>query len=192
MKWKLKPILAALAFVTVLPINASAAIQHGSYLELEALKRLHLQVGNLIPKVKVAHETSNHAQLRTNYSQILTDIKAWETNLDAYIKASLTKFSDTPYESSYTTFKRAGKAPYKKTHGTSESERVQLERIRNLIVRMKPLIREAESTADNSAKLFFRYNVLWQDHNSWIKLFDSHLGQPYQPNDFDVADFANK
>ncbi|PSV28058.1 RAQPRD family integrative conjugative element protein [Photobacterium sp. GB-72] len=190
MKRNLKPILIAMTFL--LPISANGAIQHGSYLELEALKRLHLQVNNLIPKVKVAHTTSNHAQLRTNYNQILTDIKAWESNLGAYIEASLVKFNDTHYQESYTTFKRAGKAPYKKTKGTSESERVQLERIRNLIVRMKPLIREAESTANSKSKLFFQYKVLWADHARWVGLFDTHLGKPFQPNDFDVTDFVNK
>ena len=79
-----------------------------------------------------------------------------------------------------------------RTKGTSESERVQLERIRNLIIRMKPLIREAESTANSKSKLFFQYTVFWDDHARWVGLFDTHLGKPFQPNDFDVTDFVNK
>ncbi|KJG57030.1 hypothetical protein UA38_11685 [Photobacterium kishitanii] len=179
-----KIITVSIAVISFAPNVAVSEITHGSYLELEALKRLELQVTNIIPKVRQAHSSSNHAQLRANYSRILIDVSSWKNNISVYIDGSLKSADSDLYKQSYTTFKSAGKSQFKRTEGSSESERVQLEKIRNLIVRMKPLIREAESTANPEAKMFFRYEILWGDHAMWVSMFDSYLSQLVQASDF--------
>ena len=180
--------------ISVFPVMASPS---HSELEYDALQRLQTQLIRLDSKIQYARSLKAKSRLSFDYVALNHDREIWIKLISTYL--DLNNFNHAldeaiqnhGYDLNILKYRHyAGLPPHSqfKDAGTSLVEREVLMNLRTLVLRMKPLIREAESFADPTAKVFFKYDTLYAEHSKWINRFDQYLGAEIVPSDINYSE----